>query len=150
MSLFDNMQADALDGRPSDRKWAGMTRTPLLIMFAAAAALAGCNKENHTIVAGGPDGDTAAASNTPIALPPSITSSKTYRCADNKVVHVDWLSDGKSASITAEQGTSPTLVTAAEAGKPMAAAGGYSLSGASSASSVKIGVPGHPAQSCKA
>ena len=53
-----------------------MTRTPLLITLVAAAALAGCNKENHTIVAG-PDGDDDnAAANAPVALPPSIASSK--------------------------------------------------------------------------
>ena len=73
-----------------------MTRTPLLIILAAAAALAGCNKENHTIVAGGPDvdDDTNAAANAPVALPPSIASSKSYRCKDNSLVYVDWLSDG--------------------------------------------------------
>ena len=71
-----------------------MTRTPLLITLAAAAALAGCNK-GHTIVAGDDtgDNDTNVAANTPIALPPSITASKIYRCADDQVVYVDWLSD---------------------------------------------------------
>ena len=77
-----------------------MTRTPLLITLAAAAALAGCNKENHTIVAGPADGDNVnAAANAPVALPPSIIASKIYRCADNNVVYVDWLSDGKSANV---------------------------------------------------
>ena len=73
-----------------------MTRTPMLIMLVAAAALAGCNKENHTIVAGPDTGDNAtnAAANAPVALPPSITASKVYRCADNSVVYVNWLSDG--------------------------------------------------------
>ena len=67
-----------------------MTRTPLLITLAAAAALAGCNKESHTIVAGRTTGDdTNAAANAPVALPPSIAASKIYRCADNKVVYVD-------------------------------------------------------------
>ena len=128
-----------------------MTRTPLLIMLGAAAALAGCNKENHTIVAGGPPGDNlAAAENTPVALPPSITASKIYRCADNQVVYVDWLSDGKSANVRTDKGGSPTQVTAPAAGKPMMAAGGYSVEGSASASSAKIAVPGHPAQSCKA
>jgi hypothetical protein len=72
-----------------------MTRTPLLITLAAAAALAGCN-ENHTIVAGGPDegNDTNVVSNGPVVLPPSITATKTYRCADNKLVYIDWMSDG--------------------------------------------------------
>lgn len=69
-----------------------MTRTPLFITLAAAAALAGCNKENHTIVAGDP-GDNVAAT-APVALPPSIRASKAYRCKDNKLVYIDWMSDG--------------------------------------------------------
>jgi hypothetical protein len=75
-----------------------MTRTPLLIMLAAAAALAGCNKEDHTIVAGpnADDNATNAEANAPVALPPSITASKVYRCADNTVVYVNWMSDGSA------------------------------------------------------
>jgi hypothetical protein len=129
-----------------------MTRTTLLIMLAATAALAGCNKDNHTIVAGGPDVDNQAnvAANGPVALPPSITATKIYRCADNKIVYVDWMSDNKSANIRTDKGGSSTQVTAAEAGKPMTGAGGYSLEGTSSAKSVKIAVPGHPSQTCNA
>jgi hypothetical protein len=128
-----------------------MTRKTLLITLAATAALAGCNKENHTIVAG-PDGETAtnAAANAPVALPPSVTASKIYRCADNKVVYVDWLSNNTTANVRTDKGGSATQVTTAEPGKPMTAAGGYSLEGTASASSVKIAIPGHPAQSCKA
>ena len=127
-----------------------MTRTPMLIMLAAAAALAGCNKQSHTIVAGGPPGDQDSnISSKPIALPPSVTSSTVYRCADNKVVYVDWLSDNKSANIRTDKSGSPTQVTTAEPGKPMTAAGGYSVEGKPSDASVKIAVPGHPAQSCK-
>lgn len=125
-----------------------MTRTPLIITFAAVAALAGCNKENHTIVAGPDTGDNAVVAKTPVALPPSVVSSKTYRCADNKIVYVDWLSDNKSANVRTEKEGSPTQVTAAEPGKAMTAAGGYSVEGTSSASSVKIAVPGHASQTC--
>jgi hypothetical protein len=153
MSQFDNMQADGLDDGVLSRKWTDMTRTPLLIALAAAAALAGCNKESHTIVAGPPDYNDPSANavaNGPVALPPSITASKTYRCADNKVVYVDWLSDNKSANVRTDLGGSPTQVTAAEPGKPMIAPGGYSVEGTASASAAKIAVPGHPAQSCKA
>ena len=128
-----------------------MTRITLTIALAATAALAGCGKENHDIVAGGPEpDDTKVASNGPVALPPSIVSSKIYRCADNKIVYVDWMSDGKSANIRTEKGGSPTSVTAAEAGKPMGGPAGYSLEGTTGAASAKIGVPGHPAQTCKA
>jgi hypothetical protein len=129
-----------------------MTRTPLLITLAAAAALAGCNKESHTIVAGGPPGDNLANvdANGPVALPPSIIASKIYRCADNAVVYVDYLSDGKTANVRTEKGGAPTQVVAPEAGKPMTGPAGYSVEGSATASSAKIAVPGHPAQSCKA
>lgn len=127
-----------------------MTRTPMLIMIAAAAALAGCNKQSHTIVAdpNAVPGDTNEVANKPVALPPSISATKSYRCADNKIVYVDWLSDNKTANIRTEKAGAPTQVTAAEAGKPMTGPAGYSLDGSSSATSVKIAVPGHPAQSC--
>jgi len=129
-----------------------MTRTTLLITLAASAALAGCNKQSHTIVAGGPEPDPTAntAPHGPVALPPSITASKIYRCADNKIVYVDWLSDDKTANIRTDKGGNPTSVTAPEAGKPMTAAGGYSLEGKASANEAKIAIPGHPSQSCKA
>ena len=126
-----------------------MTRTPLLIALAAAAALAGCHK--HTIVAGGPPSDEDQnVSNTPVALPPSIVATKLYRCADNSVVTIDWLSDNKSANVHVGKASESTQVTAPEAGKPMTAAGGYSVEGSASSSSAKIGVPGHPSQTCNA
>jgi hypothetical protein len=151
MSQFDNMQGHALDGAARGGEGALMTRIPLLITLAAAAALAGCNKDDHTIVAGGPEvGDTNVAANAPVALPPTISATKIYRCADNAVVYVDWLSDNKTATVRTEKAGSPTQVTAAEPGKPMSAPGGYSVEGSAAASSAKIGVPGHPAQSCKA
>ena len=125
-----------------------MTRTPLLIAFAAAAALAGCNKENHTIVAGGEPAGDNLAENAAVVLPPTIAQSKIYRCADNKVVYVDWMSDNKSANIRTESGGVATPVTASEAGKPMTGAAGYSLEGSATARAVKIAVPGHALQSC--
>ena len=129
-----------------------MTRTTTILTLVAAAALAGCGDENHNIVSSGPDegSPSNAIANADIQLPPSIAASKTYRCADNKLVYVDWLSDNKSANIRTEQGGVPTLVTAAEAGKPMTGAAGYAVSGSASAASAMIAVPGHNAQSCKA
>src|SRR6184192_2440406 len=74
-----------------------MTRASLLITLAAAAALAGCNNSDHTIVGGEPgDNTTNAAANANVQLPPSISASKSYRCEDNKLVYVDWLSDGSA------------------------------------------------------
>lgn len=129
-----------------------MTRTPLLLTLAAAAALAGCNKESHTIVAGPDTGgsDANSAANATVELPPSILQTKLYRCADNSVVTVDWLSDNKTANVRADKGASLVQVKAAEPGQPMTAEGGYSVEGTPDAPSAKIGVPGHPAQTCKA
>src|SRR4051812_44096430 len=73
-----------------------MTRTPFLLLLGAAAALAGCNKENHTIVAGGPDEGDTSAENGPVTLPPSVTASKAYRCKDNRLIYIDWMSDGSA------------------------------------------------------
>src|SRR5689334_20834046 len=117
MSHFDNMQEHGLDGWLCGGEGRQhMTRTALLITLAAAAALAGCNKENHTIVAGpSVENDTNAVANGPVALPPSITASKIYRCADNKVVYIDWLSDNKTVNVRTDKGGNPTILTAAEA-----------------------------------
>lgn len=80
-----------------------MTRTPLMLALVAAAALAGCNKENHTIVAG-PDGDDNAAdvNLADVKLPPSITASHIYRCKDNSVLYIDWLSDNTARVRTSQ------------------------------------------------
>ena len=92
-----------------------MTRTLLLITLASAAALAGCNKESHTIVAGGPPSDdTNSTANAAVALPPSITASKVYRCANNSVVYVNWMSDG-SANVRNKPDGAMTQVAAGSA-----------------------------------
>ena len=152
MSRFDNMQANSLDGYGCYREGAGMTRTPLLLTLAAAAALAGCNKEDHTIVAG-PDtanSETNVAANANVQLPPSIVATKLYRCADNSVVTVNYLSDNKSANLRAGKDGNLVAVVAPEAGQPMTAEGGYSVEGTPTGATAKIAVPGHPTQTCKA
>ncbi|MDQ3246582.1 MAG: hypothetical protein M3Q52_06785 [Pseudomonadota bacterium] len=102
-----------------------MTRKLTIIAIAAATALAGCNNEDHNIVAGEvPDPMADEPANAaPVVLPPSIQASKVYRCKDNSVLYVDWLSDGKARvktkpnaiATTAEEGavtgdaTTPTI-----------------------------------------
>lgn len=124
-----------------------MTRTPVLIALAAAAALAGCNKQDQSAAAANDSAN--AATNAPVALPPSIVATKIYRCADNTLVTVDYLSDGKSANVRVGEGAAPVLVTTAEPGKPMTAEG-YSVEGTAESGSATIAVPGHASQSCKA
>src|SRR5437879_7080443 len=88
-----------------------MTRTPLIVTLAAAAALAGCNKESHTIVAGEPGEENAAKPAANVQLPPSIAASKTYRCADNSLIYIDWMSDS-SARVKKKSDEAGTTVPA--------------------------------------
>jgi hypothetical protein len=126
-----------------------MTRTTLAILLGAAAALAGCNKQDHTITAGPDEGDNVAVNSAPIELPPAIIASKIYRCKDNSVVYIDWLSDNKSANVRTEKNGAATNVVAPEAGKPLVAEG-YSLSGSATDANVNLARPGKGSQSCKA
>ena len=71
----------------------------LLIIAVASAALMACQKE--TIVQGDTPEEVAAdaataANAAEVVLPPSIIASKSYRCKDNSVVYIDWLSDGSA------------------------------------------------------
>jgi hypothetical protein len=135
MSHFDNMQARALDARLARSEGARiMTRTLPIIALVAVAALAGCNNSDHNIVAGGPVDDTSnVAANANVQLPPSITSSKSYRCGDNSIVYVDWMSDG-SARVKKKRDEVGTSVTP-----------GTDLKGDPSGSSIS-----YKGQSCKA
>jgi hypothetical protein len=113
-----------------------MSRKFLLVSLVAAAALAGCNKESHTIVAGPDVDDNIAnvAANGPVALPPSVLSSKSYRCKDNSILYIDWLSDGSAR----------VKKTHDEVGTPVAA-GASNLTGDAHATSIT-----YNGQSCKA
>ena len=125
-----------------------MTRT-LTLAIAAAAALAGCNKEDQSAAQAAEAEAANAAAAAPVELPPSIAASKIYRCKDNSVVYIDWLSDNKSANVRTEKNGAPTQVKAAEAGEAMVAEG-YSLTGNATAGSVTLTRPGSGSQSCKA
>ena len=75
----------------------------------AAAALAGCNKSDHTIVAdptARPDGQCRRQRRS-VSCRRRSPASKTYRCKDNSLVYVDWLSD-ESGHCRARRTTAPT------------------------------------------
>ena len=126
-----------------------MTRTHLAFALLTVAALSGCNKESHTIVAGSADGNAPDAKPIdPASLPPAIVASKIYRCKDNSVTYIDWLSDNKSADIRTDKTGTPIRVTAPEAGQPMVA-DGYSLTGTPTGA-ITLARPGKGSQSCHA
>jgi hypothetical protein len=96
-----------------------MIKTSFAMLMVAAAALAGCNQSDHNLTAEGPYDPRANLTNSsaPVVMPPSIVASHPYRCKDNSVVSIDWLSDGtvNSARATPKGGTAITL-SQAEAG----------------------------------
>ncbi|QNM82517.1 hypothetical protein H8M03_10990 [Sphingomonas sabuli] len=113
-----------------------MTRTSLLLAIVATAALAGCNNADHTIVAGGPDEDPVNEVDVAnVQLPPSITATKSYRCKDNSVLRIDWLSDGSARVHTGES----------DAGTQVQVGEGGPLSGSADAATVT-----YEGKSCKA
>jgi hypothetical protein len=127
-----------------------MTRTPLILMFVAAAALAGCDNGAPTVVGGPADDGTNSAANAGVTLPPPIAASKVYRCADNSIISVDWLGDQKTANVRTEQNGMPTQVTTAEAGQPMTAPNGLALTGSATAASITVKLPDGGTKTCKA
>lgn len=125
-----------------------MSRTPLAFApaaLAALAALAGCNQADQANL----DAANEVANAAPVVLPPSIAHSKIYRCKDNSVVYIDWLSDNLSANVRTEKNGPATHVMAPAAGEPMVAEG-FSLTGAGADSSVTLTRPGKGSQSCHA
>lgn len=121
-----------------------MTRTFTLFALVAAAALAGCDNSDHTIEAGGPHDPMAnAATPADIKLPPAIVASHKYRCKDNSVIQIDWLSDGTANSARVTAGSATTSLAQVEAEGPYTAEGA-SLTGDPQAKSVTYG-----GQSCK-
>lgn len=70
------------------------------LVLTVAVALAGCNGDTPAR-----DGtDNATTASPPIALPPPIKRSVTYRCKDNSVVSVDFLADNLTANVRTDAG----------------------------------------------
>ncbi|ALR20372.1 MULTISPECIES: hypothetical protein [Sphingobium] len=121
-----------------------------LTAVAALTLLSACNKNDEPEVVGGPADPMASqlANAAPVELPPSVKNSFQYRCKDNSLVFVDFLSDDKTANLRTEKTGSPTKLVAAEAGQPFEATDGYKIEG--NGKQVTITLPGKSALGCKA
>ncbi|HEX8526466.1 hypothetical protein [Allosphingosinicella sp.] len=120
----------------------------LITSAAAIAALVGlsaCNSEPKA-EAGNNSAANSASAKAPVELPPSIEKSRIYRCRDNSLVYVDFLTNGTAAVRTSQTGVPTSLST--EGGNPPYSAEGYSVS--ANADQATIAVPGRAAQSCRA
>jgi hypothetical protein len=140
-----------------------MKKTLLYIAPLSMLALAACNK-SETPAADADAAKTAEAA-APVEMPPAITASGTYRCADNSILYVDFLGKNEAADIrvgdktavavrvTAEKPAAPQAGAAAPAAEaapagPLKSADGKTmLSGSGAQINVKLADKG--AQSCK-
>lgn len=122
-----------------------MNKILLPAAFAALFILAACDNEPEVINTNPDPMANQLAAAPPVEMPPSVSASHSYRCADNSVVFVDFLSDDRSANIRLDRSDMPTHVVAAAPGEPMTAEG-FSLSG--SGEEVQIAVNGGAAQTC--
>ncbi|MET0249433.1 MAG: hypothetical protein ABW164_06860 [Sphingobium sp.] len=118
------------------------------LAVAAFGLLSACNKNDEPEVVGGPADPLAAqlANAGEVQLPPSVKLTRQYRCKDNSLLFVDFLSDDKTAHLRTKKDGPATTLSAPEAGQAFAAEGGYAISG--QGETVDITVPGKSAQSC--
>ena len=84
-----------------------MKKTLLILAPLSMLALAACNKSETP--AADADAATAAATAEPLPMPPSITASKIYRCADSTILHVDYLGKNESADIRVGEKTATAV-----------------------------------------
>ncbi|MDX3900361.1 MAG: hypothetical protein QHC40_07620 [Sphingobium sp.] len=111
-----------------------------LIAAASLSLLSACGSNDEPEVVGGPADPMAEqlANAAPVELPPSVKKSVQYRCKDNSLLFVDFMSDDKTVQLRTEKGGSATTLKAPEAGKPFTAEGGYEVAGAGDTISAKI------------
>jgi len=149
------------------RQTGHLMKTPLLILAPLSMlALAACNKTETPAESEAATEAAAKTAAAEIELPPAITASGTYRCADNTILYVDFLGKNEAADIrvgdkaaTAVRVTAPAAeapaadaaaapaAEAAPAGPMKSADGENSLSGEGKQINVKLA--GKGAQTCK-
>jgi len=101
-----------------------MNKTPFLAAAASAAlfALSACNKgAPETINSYDPQAQ-ALQNAAPVQLPPAITDSRTFRCADNSLFYVEYYNNNTAMIRTTHDGT-PTQLTQTGGAGPYAGAG---------------------------
>ena len=128
-----------------------MQKKPLLLFAASAAtllALGACQKGPQTVVAKDDDPQAAQLKNAPpVAPPPMIMASRTYRCDDNSLVYADFYTNNTVSVRTKKEPGAGTILTAKD-GKPPYVADGYSLS--ANSTHINYAAPGKKSQGCDA
>ncbi|PCD03919.1 hypothetical protein COC42_06210 [Sphingomonas spermidinifaciens] len=119
-----------------------------LVAALAALPLAACQNEPEVVNALPPDPLADQLANAaPVELPPAMKGSVSFRCQPgNSLVFVDFFQGDKMANLRTEKGGTPTVLKADEAGQPLTAEGGYSLTG--DMENIKVTIPGKGDLTC--
>jgi hypothetical protein len=131
-----------------------MQKTPLIIAACAASlALAACKPEPEVVPSSVDPQAEALKAAPPVELPPAIKVAKTYRCKDNSLVYISFMTDDVTAAVRDKQEEPPVATLKAPApGQAFVGQGesgkGFSLSG--SGDTVSYTSPDSGTQSCKA
>jgi hypothetical protein len=101
-----------LDDHCCAREGMAMHKTPLLAAAASAAlvALSACQQNEPERLNAYDPQEEALKNAAPVALPPAITDSRTYRCSDNSLFYVEFYNNGTALIRTTREG-SPTQLT---------------------------------------
>jgi len=95
------------------------------LAIAAVITLTGCEQKPETMNVGTGDPMAAELANAaPVEAPPMIKTSHSYRCKDNSLIFVDFMTDDKTASFKSTKEGAITVLRATEAGKPYVSADG--------------------------
>jgi hypothetical protein len=119
---------------------------PLLVAacVAASAFLAGCQSEPIDVSNQRDPQAEALANRPPVELPPALVT-RTYRCTDNSLVHIDF--SGTTAVVRVGEDGERTTLTAPAEGQAFTA-DGYSVS--ANADDIQFKAPGQSELSCRA
>jgi len=99
--------------------------TTSLALGAAVLALAACKSGPETFNTGtGDPMDAELANAAAVELPPMLKSSHAYRCKDNSLIFVDFMTDDKTANFKTERDGPLTPLKAPAAGEPFVSADG--------------------------
>lgn len=120
--------------------------------FAAAAllALAACNSNSGSpeVIDTNPDPMATELANAgKVELPPAIKAEKTMRCKDNSLAYVTFFHGDKQAIVRTDKAGTPTTLTAANAGDPLVADGGWKLTG--TPENITLEQPGKGSLTCR-
>ena len=121
-----------LDGAAHTRKWANMQNIRFLAAASVAASLllSACSNEPEVVDTNPDPMKEELAKAAPVDLPPAIQASRTYRCKDNSLVYIDFMSNN-TAIVRKEKGAEPPVatVTAETPGGAYKSADGFTVSG---------------------